>query len=219
LDISSELNSAPVIGATAGAAGGSVQGLNTLQALSSVLQAQNQMIQIWVNFESNRLQIYNFMGTMEIDENGFWVDEFYRRRADAARAGRVLGDLPPAQPSDTIPPGATPPSPPQELKNAPVDATEIAPQPQSADAREPGPLELSKKRSVAPKRDEKIQYVKAETWPERPVDLSGRTSRGGRKATAAPSDPPHSRRGGRVDVGREEELEAVRPERPDRRSR
>lgn len=212
LDISSELNSAPVIGAAAGAAGGSAQGLNTLQALSAVLNAQNQMIQIWVNFETNRLQIYNFMGTMEIDENGFWVDEFYRRRADAARAGRSLDGLPPTLPSDS-----TPPSTPQELQNEPVDATEIAPQPHATDARSPN------QRDAKSKRDPNVQIVKGETWPERPdpallTPPLGAT-RGGRKAAPDPVDPPRPSRRGRVGMEREESVEPGRAKRPDRRSR
>lgn len=209
LDIVSELSTAPVVGnATAAGAGGSVQGLNTLNALSAVLQAQNQMIQIWVNFESNRLQIYNFMGTMEVDENGFWVDEFYQRRALAARAGRNLDDLPPSLPSEL-----TPTSPPQELKNEPVDATEIAPQPQPTDARR-SPV----KRDAETKHVEKLQLVKGEFWPERP-DPAKVAPRGGRKGARDPADPPVPRRGRGVGVEREESLESGRAERSDRRNR
>ena len=61
------------------------QGLNLLNALSSVLEAQNSLISNWVNYEQNRLNIYRDMGIMEIDENGIWKDDFYQHRAGRSR--------------------------------------------------------------------------------------------------------------------------------------
>ncbi|WP_417384865.1 TolC family protein [Gimesia sp.] len=61
------------------------QGLNLLNALSSVLEAQNSLISNWVNYEQNRLNIYRDMGIMEIDENGIWKDDFYQHRAGIIR--------------------------------------------------------------------------------------------------------------------------------------
>lgn len=61
------------------------QGLNLLNALSSVLDAQNSLISNWVNYEQNRLNIYRDMGIMEIDENGIWKDDFYQHRAGRIR--------------------------------------------------------------------------------------------------------------------------------------
>ncbi|QDT93249.1 TolC family protein [Gimesia algae] len=61
------------------------QGLNLLNALSSVLEAQNSLISNWVNYEQNRLNIYRDMGIMEIDENGIWKDDFYQHRAGRIR--------------------------------------------------------------------------------------------------------------------------------------
>ena len=54
------------------------QGLNILNALDSVLSAQNQLIGIWIDYESNRLNIHRDMGMMEIDERGVWNDAFYQ---------------------------------------------------------------------------------------------------------------------------------------------
>jgi hypothetical protein len=196
LDIQSELSTAPVIGVPSSAASNS-QGLNILNALNSVLAAQNQMIQLWVNFEFYRLNIYNFMGTMEIDEFGFWVDDFYQRRAIAARMGRSPDDIPPQNPADLAPP-----SPPQELRNAPANATEIVPQPVPENSR----------RSPGRSRD-KLQLVKGETWPERPA---AGTARSGREDAADPARPPDSGRRGRLAV----ETEASRrPERAIRSDR
>lgn len=53
-------------------------GLNVINALNSVLQAQNDLIGIWVQYESARLNIYRDMGIMEIDARGLWVDPFYQ---------------------------------------------------------------------------------------------------------------------------------------------
>lgn len=61
------------------------QGLNLINALNSVLDAQNSLIGNWVNYEQNRLNIFLDMGIMEIDENGIWKDDFYQHRAGRTR--------------------------------------------------------------------------------------------------------------------------------------
>lgn len=111
LDIAVEQSSAPVRAGGGGAVGGAGnqgggnnnQGLNLLNALNSAVQSQNQLVQIWVNYEQNRLNIHNFMGIMEIDEYGFWTDDFYQRRASAARAGGSFYNPPPVDPPDAFP--------------------------------------------------------------------------------------------------------------------
>lgn len=122
LDIAAEQTSAPAGAAPApGAAGGggggggagAAQGLQIIQAVQSVLTAQNNLIQFWVNYEAFRLDIYNFMGTLEVDREGYWTDEFYQARARAHRANpnRLY---PPLEGSDYASPGA------QELHNDPI---------------------------------------------------------------------------------------------------
>ncbi|MFN0056714.1 MAG: TolC family protein [Planctomycetales bacterium] len=182
LDIAIEQSTAPVTpglgaGGAAGA-GGTAAGLNTINALQAVLNAQNQLIQIWVSFETNRLAMYNFMGTMEIDEYGFWVDDFYQRRAEAARGGRnpneILPDSPPSLPSV---------SPPQELINeTPTDDPAPLPQPQAH-------------RSGA-RRNEKLQLVKAESWPDRPERPAAPAARGSRETAPGAVDPGRTGSGG-----------------------
>ena len=63
-----------------GSRGGS-GALNLLQALNSVLAAQNNLINDWVDYERNRIQIHRDMGIMDVDANGIWTDEYYRQRA------------------------------------------------------------------------------------------------------------------------------------------
>lgn len=75
-----EQANAPVTG-TGGGAGGRGQGLNLIQAVNSLLQAQNNLIGIWIDHETNRLNIHRHMGIMAIDERGVWVDDFYQRMA------------------------------------------------------------------------------------------------------------------------------------------
>lgn len=75
-------------------------GLNLLNSLNAILRAQNNLIQVWVAYENDRLQLYRDMGVMEIDETGVWTDPYYQER----KAGR--GDysghgqwVPPAPPA------------------------------------------------------------------------------------------------------------------------
>ncbi|MSR56495.1 MAG: hypothetical protein EXS05_02340 [Planctomycetaceae bacterium] len=212
LDITVDLASAPILPGAGGAAGAqnNAAGLNTLNALNSVLTAQNQIIQIWVSYETNRLNIYNFMGTMEIDEYGFWVDDFYQSRADAARAGRSVDDCPP-----DLPANLTPPSPPQELKNdqTPLEVDPLPPQPA---ARRTAPRRIDAGRNdgggndggpnVAARRDERVQLAGAQseasepasprpqTWPDRPAEPAPR--RRGKAARGAAGVGDSGRRGG-----------------------
>ena len=55
------------------------QSLNILNALSSLLSAQNSLISTWVDYESNRLAIHRDMGLMVISADGVWLDPFYLR--------------------------------------------------------------------------------------------------------------------------------------------
>ena len=71
--------------------GAGVQATNLLQALSSVVSAQNSLIQNWVTYEQNRLGIYRDMGMMEIGPDGIWNDPQYRRSADQETQGGLPG--------------------------------------------------------------------------------------------------------------------------------
>ena len=84
----------------AGGNQGNTQGLNLLNALRTVLTAQNSLISNWVNYEQNRLNIYRDMGIMEIDENGIWKDDFYQHRAGRTRPTHEHRQPPPG-PAET----------------------------------------------------------------------------------------------------------------------
>ncbi|RLS56702.1 MAG: hypothetical protein DWH91_06080 [Planctomycetota bacterium] len=76
---------APAAVNTGGGGGSGRSGLagnNLLQALNSIVSAQNSLIQNWVAYEQNRLSIYRDMGMMEIGEDGIWNDPQYRNLID-----------------------------------------------------------------------------------------------------------------------------------------
>jgi outer membrane protein TolC len=80
----------------------SATGVNLLNALSSVVRSQTDLIQGWVNYETSRLNIYADMGMMDVDARGLWSDPFYQRGVGTASPG-----VPPA-PSSAIPAARAP---------------------------------------------------------------------------------------------------------------
>lgn len=70
----------PPAGGGGGGASNNNNGLNLLNALNAVLTAQNSLIQSWINFETNRLNIYRDMGIMQLDERGVWIDDYYQQQ-------------------------------------------------------------------------------------------------------------------------------------------
>ncbi len=189
-DIAVDRSNAPT-GATpaggGGGMGGGNQGLNILNALGSLLNAQNQLIQIWVGYEQNRINIYNSMGVLTLDEQGFWTDDFYQREKDLAGldANGVYrpGFGPDFLPADfnVLPPG-TPeyiPLPSEDLNNA---APQFVPQ---------GPLPPQARRK--PGREKRIQYAQ--------LDGAGRTV-SEPELTVRGSSPEADRNAGDSGVGR-----------------
>lgn len=51
--------------------------LSLLNALDTVLQAQNSLVSNWITYETNRLNIFRDMGIMEVNQDGIWTDDFY----------------------------------------------------------------------------------------------------------------------------------------------
>ena len=76
-------------GSSRSGGGGSSAGLNLIQALNNLLQAQNQIIGLWISYESARLNIYRDMGIMEIDAQGMWVEPFYQQGFASRPSGAV----------------------------------------------------------------------------------------------------------------------------------
>lgn len=55
-----------------------LRGQNLIRALNNILQAQNNLIGIWADYEEARLNIYRDMDIMEVDSAGLWIDPFYQ---------------------------------------------------------------------------------------------------------------------------------------------
>ena len=74
------------------AGGGDQDALNLLRALTDLLRAQNGLIADWINYETNRLNIFSDMGIMEINPRGIWTDEFYLQSQNPPADAGLNGD-------------------------------------------------------------------------------------------------------------------------------
>lgn len=78
--------------------GAGSQGLNLLNALNAVLNAQNDVIGNWVAHESARLNLYRDMGIMNVDDRGLWDDPFYQGLSQRCRGSDRSSSDPTARP-------------------------------------------------------------------------------------------------------------------------
>jgi len=95
LDSAIETFNAPGSAARTGGSGGSAsgnQGLNLLNALQSVLNAQNDLIRIWVQYEQNRINIHRDMDIMQVDERGVWIDPVYQNMMSVSAPQPTLSE-------------------------------------------------------------------------------------------------------------------------------
>jgi len=111
-----EASLAPTTTGQGGGGGSTQNGLNLLNALNAVLNAQNSLIGNWVNYETNRLNIHRDMGIMQIDERGVWLDDYYQKQfvplsVTDSGANRTEGLEVPTVP-DVAEPSSLPPAPP-----------------------------------------------------------------------------------------------------------
>ncbi len=75
------------VGQAATGTGQQNQGLNLINALQSVLQAQNSLIQFWTQYEQTRINIHLDMDIMQVDERGIWLDPVYQNLARLTEPG------------------------------------------------------------------------------------------------------------------------------------
>ena len=52
-----------------------------LQALNDLVQAQNDFMSIWVNYEVQRISLDFDLGIMQLDDRGMWIDPRARSTA------------------------------------------------------------------------------------------------------------------------------------------
>ncbi len=50
-----------------------------LQAQANLVQAQNQLFQVWVSYQTARMNLYLDLEQMPLDDRGVWCDEFFNR--------------------------------------------------------------------------------------------------------------------------------------------
>jgi len=55
------------------------RGLSLTFTLWDLRRAQDELIEVWLDYETTRLNLYRDMGTMQINEDGFWLDSFYQK--------------------------------------------------------------------------------------------------------------------------------------------
>jgi outer membrane protein TolC len=80
--------------------------LSLVNALDSVLQAQNSLVADWVTYETNRVNIHRDMGIMDLDPRGIWIDPFYLPLSPA-EDGTITPPASPPSADETAPtPGA-----------------------------------------------------------------------------------------------------------------
>ena len=63
------------------ASGAGNQGVNISRALDNILDAQDELIESWADYETARLSLYRDMGIMLIDEDGRWVEDVPQHEA------------------------------------------------------------------------------------------------------------------------------------------
>lgn len=51
-------------------------------ALRSLNRAQDELIEVWLDYETTRLNVYRDIGTMQIGYRGFWIDLSYQQMVD-----------------------------------------------------------------------------------------------------------------------------------------
>jgi hypothetical protein len=98
INVANNLNPKQNVAGQAGTTNLGQTGINLINALTALLTAQNNLIQIWVNYERNRINIYRDMDIMQIDERGLWIDPVYQNLEGGDSSSYLNGpahDIPP----------------------------------------------------------------------------------------------------------------------------
>ncbi|MDY3552461.1 TolC family protein [Gemmata sp. JC717] len=83
---------APGAGNDAGSAAALTQ--QVLDAQSRLVAGQNSLYQIWVAYQTGRMQLYLDLEQMTLDDRGVWIDEFFNRADSSRRSPEPAGDRP-----------------------------------------------------------------------------------------------------------------------------
>ncbi len=98
INVANNLNPKLNVAGQAGTTNLGQTGINLINALNALLQAQNNLILIWGSYERNRINIYRDMDIMQIDERGLWIDPVYQNLGSSDSTSYQNGpahDIPP----------------------------------------------------------------------------------------------------------------------------
>jgi len=101
INVANNLNPKQSVAGQAGTTNLGQTGLNLINALNALLQAQNNLILFWGSYERNRINIYRDMDIMQIDERGLWIDPVYQNLGSGDSSSYQNG------PANDIPPEPT----------------------------------------------------------------------------------------------------------------
>ena len=105
INVANNLNPKQNVAGQAGTTNLGQTGINLINAVNALLGAQNNLIQIWVNYERNRINIYRDMDIMQIDERGLWIDPVYQNLGGSGSSSYQNGpanDIPPEPAADKL---------------------------------------------------------------------------------------------------------------------
>lgn len=97
-------------GTAAGAVAGSSAAINLLTVLNQLLQTKNSLITTWVNYETQRMTLYQHFDIMDINAEGVWTNEpngataFTVGRDDPGAGGPAFAPPPPVTPGPFVAP-------------------------------------------------------------------------------------------------------------------
>lgn len=98
INVANNLNPKQQVAGQAGTTNLGNTGINLLQALNQILTSQNNLIQFWLSYERNRINLYRDMDIMVVDERGLWDDPYYQN------LDRQSLPLYPNEPAHDVPP-------------------------------------------------------------------------------------------------------------------
>lgn len=106
---------------------GPTAALNLLTALNDLLSSQNNFMSVWLNYYATRMRLARELGTMQLDDQGLWID---MPLTEAARLSAGEVEIPPDVPDallkalDKAPPANSP-----SVDSAPLPPAKDAPLP------------------------------------------------------------------------------------------
>lgn len=144
-------------------------------ALSGLLDAQNDLINLWVNYYALRMSLCIDMGLMQLDDQGMWIDPGSIREEDYLRFAQPgdAGNLGPQTPEEN-PVFPRELNPPTEFEGVPGESNEQAlpPVPVLSSQQKNNFIAVTNSRNVLPKRNVETSNHAGNTEGKKPIPLS-----------------------------------------------